>query len=556
MMRAPRLLLTAVACLQLLLGSPAPAKSPEWDMLITNARIVDGTGSPWYRGAVAIKDGRIAWVGTGTPDTARAARLIDAGGQALSPGFIDLMGQETTTYLVDPTAAASKLTQGITTHLSGEGGSMAPQNDFTLPQPLMVAGKPLRWKSYADYFRILETHGVPLNMVHLVGAAQVRQVVMGDADRKPTSAELAQMKALVVEAMQDGAAGLTTALIYPPGSYQSTDELVELAKAVAPFGGIYATHMRNESAQLIPAIQEALAIGKAAGIPVHIYHLKAAGVRNWPLMADALALIADARAKGQDVTTDIYPYVRNGITLTAFVPPSYFADGAKPFFAKLKSPKLRAELRRIVESDDRSWENWYDHVGRDWRNVLIVSGEAGTDLVGLNLAEAAEKRGKDPWTFLFDTIATGGVFVTPASMNEEQKHLALKAPFVFIETDSSPVSPTRDGEGAHPRGYGAFPRVLAKYVREEKVLTLEDAIHRMSLAPANRLGLYDRGRIAPGMAADLVLFDPEKVQDNATFEKPAQYSTGIDKVWVNGQLAVDGGKVTGALPGKVIRYQQ
>lgn len=555
---AARLVLAISLVAQLLLSGPSLAQdgAPRWDYLIVNARIVDGTGSPWYRGAVAITGGRIAWIGTVPPDPKLSKRVIDAKDRVLSPGFVDFMAQDSSTYLTDPPSAASKLTQGITTHLSGEGGSMAPHSERTQPDPVMIDGKPYKWRTYAEYFAIMEAQGVPVNVLHLVGAAQVRRAVMGDEDRKPSAAEMARMKALVDEAMKDGAAGLTTALIYPPGNYQDAAELIELAKVVTPYGGIYTSHIRNESNLLIEAIDEALAIGAGAAIPVHIYHLKAAGVRNWPLMEKAIAHITAARDAGQDVTADIYPYVRNGIGLRSFVPPSNFAQGAEAFYKRLADPKVRAALRRTVETDTTSWENWFDHIGQDWNNALITNASAGEDLIGLSVAQAAAKRGKEPWTFVFDTIAAGGVSVAPASQDEEQKRLALQAPFVSIDTDSRPVSPEKDGNAVHPRAYGAFPRVLAKYVREEKVLTLEDAVRRMSSAASNRLGLYDRGRIAVGMAADLLLFDPATVRDNATFEQPAQYSTGMDFVWVNGVLAIDDAKLTGAKAGKVLRYQR
>jgi N-acyl-D-amino-acid deacylase len=525
-----------------------------WDTLIVNARIVDGTGAPWYRGAVAVADGKIVWIGAPAPNGLHAKRVIDAHDRVLSPGFVDLMAQDTLPYLTDPESAGSKLLQGITLHLSGEGDSPAPQSLATQPDPVMIAGKRYRWRSYAEYFAILEHYGVPLNVVHDIGAAQVRRVVMGDQDRKPSPAEMEKMKALIDQGMRDGAVGLSTALIYPPGNYQDTQELIELAKVIRPYGGFYSSHMRNESSDVIGAIDEAVAIGKGAGVPVEIYHLKAAGVRNWPLMETALARIAAARREGVDVTADIYPYVRNGIGLDSFVPPSSYAKGQDAFTKTLADPQVRAALRKVVETDT-SWENWYDHVGRDWNNVLITDASLGKDLVGLSVAQAAKLRGKDDWDFVFDTIVQGGLAVAPLSMNEEQKRLAMRAPFVMFDTDSSPVSPTVNGAAVHPRAYGTMTRVLAKYVRDEKVLTLEDAIRRMTSAPADRLGLHDRGRIAVGLPADLLLFDPDRVQDHATFENPAQYSTGMDFVWVNGVLAVEDGKVTGARGGKVLRLQ-
>lgn len=537
---------------------PVPAgAAPKWDYLIVHARIVDGTGSPWFRGSVAVSNGRIAWMGTITPSSSDAKTVVDAKDRVLAPGFVDLMAQDSLTYLTDPGSAASKLTQGITMHLSGEGGSPAPQSDLTQPEPVMIGGKPFKWRTYKEYFKILEDHGIPVNILHNVGAAQVRRAVMGVEDRPPTPAEMTQMKKLVDEAMKDGAAALTTALIYPPGNYQTTAELTELAKMVAPYGGLYTSHMRNESDHLLEAIDEAIAIGTGAGIPVEIYHLKAAGVRNWPLMEKALAHIAAARERGVDITADIYPYIRNGIGLGSFVPPSNFAKGPEAFYARLKDPAVRAQLRKLVETDTTSWENWYDHVGQDWNNVLITSAREnlGRDLVGLSIAQAASRRGKDVWEFVFDTIAAGGVGVAPLSMNEEQKRSAMKAPFIMFDSDSRPVSPEVDGTAVHPRAYGTMTRVLAKYVREEKVLPLEDAIRRMTSSSYNRLGIFDRGRIGPGYYADLVLFDPNTVQDHATFEKPDQFSTGMDYVWVNGVLEIDDGKLTGARAGKALRFQ-
>jgi N-acyl-D-aspartate/D-glutamate deacylase len=543
----------ALGALLLATLAPAAQADEQWDFLITNARIVDGTGSPWFRGAIAIDEGKIAWIGNETTETMRAARIIDAKDRVVSPGFMDFMGQSTLVYVTNPASAQSRLTQGITVHLGGEGGSPAPQNETTQPDPVMIDGKPYRWRTYKEYFDILETLGVPVNVVHNVGAAQVRRVVMGVEDRKPTPREMEAMKKLVDEAMRDGASGLSTALIYPPGNYQTTTELVELAKMVKPYGGFYSTHMRNESNQLLEAIDESIAIGKGAGIPVQIYHLKAAGVKNWPLMQKAVDKIADARTAGLDVTTDIYPYVRNGIGLGSFVPPWSYAKGPEAFYKTLSDPKVRADLRKVVETDT-SWENWYDHVGQDWANVQITDDRLGKELVGLSIAEAAKLRGKDAWTFVFDTIAEGGVSVAPLSMNEEQKRIALKAPFVMINTDTSPASPDVDGLATHPRAYGTMPRVLAKYVRDEKVIPLEEAIRRMTSASANRLGLFDRGRLGVGYAADVLIFAPETVQDRATFENPAQYSTGMDYVFVNGVLAIDDGKMTGARAGKVIRY--
>lgn len=537
-----------------LLCCSARAAEDVLDVLIVNARIVDGGGNPWYRGSVGIRDGRIVSVVPGSVTTP-AKRVVDAADRVVAPGFIDLMGQETSVYLTDPDSARSRLYQGITTHVSGEGSSHAPQNERTQRKPEMVDGKPLRWRTYKEYFQILESHGVPINVAHNVGAGQVRLVVMGEESRTPTAAEMEEMKRLVAEAMDDGAFGLSTALIYPPGVYATTTEIAELAKVAASRGGFYSTHMRNESVGLLAAIDESIQIGELAGLPVHIYHLKAAGKRQWPLITQAIDRIGAARTRGLDVTSDIYPYIRNGIGLESFLPPTLYVNGfaaAKKLVAK---PAKRRELIAELENPNTSWENWYQHVGADWSKVLVTdSGQYPRDVAGLSVADVARKEGRDVWDTFFD-LAMAQVTTAPESMDEAQKHAALRAPWVMIETDTPPVN-IETAKSTHPRALGAFPRVLAKYVRDEKILTMEDAIRRMTSVVANRLGLTDRGRIAPGMAADLVVFDPQRIQDQATFEKPLQFSTGVDYLLINGKLSIDEGRATGALAGQVLRHRQ
>ncbi|GBD32395.1 N-acyl-D-glutamate deacylase [bacterium HR33] len=522
-----------------------------FDLLIVNARVVDGTGSPWYRADVAVQGGSIAAMGRLAGRPARV--VIDARDRVLAPGFIDMMGGSTLPLLLDPPSALSKLTQGITTMLVGEGGSLAPQNEKTLADAAPGLDTVVTWRRYREYFRLLESKGIPLNVLHTVGATQVRVAVIGEEGREPTPAELEQMKALVREAMEDGAVGLSSALIYPPGAYATTEELIELAKVAAEYGGVYFSHMRNESGGLLEAIEEVVAIAESAGLPGHIYHLKAAGEENWRLMAPALDLIRRARDRGVDITADIYPYVRNGIGLGAFLHPRHYVQGDEALRQRLGDPAFRRELRRELETT-YDWENWYRHVGRNWDNVLITSVGRNGDprFVGLSLSEAARLAGRDVWEFFFDLVSQGGVSVNPLSMDENQKRLALRAPFVMFDTDASPVNP-RNVASAHPRAFGTFPRILAKYVREEGVIPLEEAIRKMTALPADRLRLYRRGRIAPGMAADLVIFDPSRITDRATFTQPLQYSEGIDYVIVNGRLVIDAGRFTGALPGLVLR---
>ena len=533
-------------------AGPAPAAAPAeaFDVLVRGGRIVDGTGNPWYRGDVGIRGGRIVEIGNleGRP----AARTVDAAGRVVAPGFVDLMGVSTWAFLADPATAESRLRQGITTSMAGEGGSHAPMNARVLGD-VTLGGQPVRWSTFAEYFRLFEQRGVALNVVHNVGAAQVRRVAMGDEAGAPTPAQMDEMRRLVRQAMEDGAVGFSTALIYPPGIYATTEELIEMGKVVGEYGGVYFTHMRNESGGLLDAIRESIRIGEGAGIPVHIFHLKAAGQENWPRMREALALIQDARTRGLDVTTDIYPYIRNGLGLDSFVHPRHYAAGEAAFLATLGDPAVRQALRREIETTS-DWENWYRHVGGDWGKVLITAVGPRVDraIVGLSVQQAADRAGADAWDTYFDLLARGGVEVAPESMNEEQKREALRAPFVAIETDSPPANPAT-AASSHPRAFGAFPRVLAKYVREEGVLTLEDAIRRMTSLPANRMGLRDRGRIAPGMAADLVIFDPARIQDRATFTNPLAFATGVEFLFVNGELVIDGERLTDRMPGQVLR---
>jgi N-acyl-D-amino-acid deacylase len=525
-------------------------QSDVFDVVISGAHVVDGSGNPWYLSDVGIRDGLIVEIGNLSQRA--STRVIDAHGRVLAPGFIDMMGGTTLPLLLDPVTAQSKLRQGVTTLMAGEGDSMAPQDERTIKELNLPAGIS-HWTTFEEYDRMLGTKGIGINVIHNVGAAQVRRVVIGDEDREPTAEQMAKMKEIVAKAMQDGSVGLSTALIYPPGTYAKTEEIIELAKVAAQYGGVYFSHMRNESGQLLEAIQETIRIGEEAHIPVHIYHLKAAGQDNWPLMTKALLLIQSARDRGVDVSADIYPYIRNGIGLGSFIHPKHYANGSDVFLATLSDPKVRADLRREIETTT-IWENWYHHVGKNWDNVLVVQVPAKVDkrYEGKSVEEIAALRNADVWSTFFYLVQQGGVDVDPKSMNEEQKQQALRAPFVSIGSDAEPMNPAVSTY-AHPRTFGTFPRILAKYVREEKVISLESAIRQMTSLPANQLKLWNRGRIAPGLAADLVLFDPAKVADTATFAKPLSHARGMEYVFVNGQLAIDNGQTTGAQAGRVIR---
>jgi N-acyl-D-aspartate/D-glutamate deacylase len=511
------------------------AKAQPYDLLIAGGRILDGSGNAWFDADVAVRNGAVAAIGRIGGGQAR--RVIDARGRYVMPGFVDMMGGSTEPLRTSRASAESKLRQGITTMLAGEGGSVAPSE---------------RWPRYRDWFSALEKQGIPLNVVHNVGAAQVRRMVMGVENRAPSASELDKMRALVRQAMEDGAVGLSTALIYPPGTYATTDELVALAKVVGEFGGLYLTHMRNESFAVLDAVRESIEIGRKAGIPVHIFHLKAAGEENWPLMRKAVELIESTRHAGQDVTADIYPYIRNGIGLGSFLHPRHYGKGADPFLSTLKDPAVRAELRKEVESTS-DWENWYRHVGSNWDNVLVASvGSGDKRFEGKSIAEIARLRGSGEWTTFFDLVAANNVSVNPKSMDEAQKHLALRTEWVSVCTDAAPTD-IRTATGAHPRAFGSFVRVLSLYVRDEKVLSWESAVRKMSSLAANRLSLFDRGRIALGMAADIVVLDAGRLADRASFTNPLAFPEGISYVLVNGVPVIDGGRLTDANPGRVLR---
>jgi N-acyl-D-amino-acid deacylase len=539
--------------LQLLFVSSGRAQP--FDVVVRHGRIVDGSGNPWYRADLGIRGSRIVVIGDLAHTSAK--QTIDAHDDVVAPGFIDMMGGDSYVLVEEPNSVDSKLQQGCTTMLVGEGYSEAPQNDVTAKALQKEYPKAdVTWHSFKEYSDLLTRHGIGMNVIHNVGAAQVREIVLGDTNRRaPTPEELDKMKALVTEAMQQGAVGISSALIYPPGNFATTQELVALATAVAPYGGIYLTHVRDEGSHLLEGIAEAISIGEQAGIPVHIYHLKAAGAENWHLIDAALQRIQAARNRGVEVTADAYPYLYNGLNLGSFIPPDAYSAGKEALERSLAGPTVRQHLEIQIKARS-DWENWYLHIGSDWNNVLIakVPPDMDTQYEGLSLHQVAVLRGKDDWTTFFDLVQQGDPSVSPRSMNEEQKRAIYREPWVSISSDASPADSAVDAH-VHPRAYGTFPRIYAKYVREDPVLTLEDAVRKMTSLPADLLGLFDRGRIAPGMVADLVIFNPDRIQDTATFTKPAVYPKGIDDVFVNGVLAIDHGRATGELSGKVLSHK-
>jgi dihydroorotase/N-acyl-D-amino-acid deacylase len=478
----------------------------------------------------------------------------------VAPGFIDMLGQSDLTILVNP-HLPSKIFQGITTEFTGEGGSVAPLNDR------IIAADRLSydhykinpdWRTLGQYFARLERQGIGINVGDYVGATQVRRMVLGDDDRQPTADELAKMKGLVADAMRDGAVGLSTSLQYPPAPYAKTEELIALASEAARFGGVYATHMRSESKDILSALDEAIRIGREAKLPVEIWHLKVAGKSNWGRMGQVVAKIDSARRAGVDLAADTYGYTAWFNSLSAMVPPWAHDGGTTKLIERLRDPAARRRIRRDMLTPG-SWENneWQDIRGPDAILIGAVQNPALLPLQGKTLAEIARQKKADPIDALLDLLIEDQAYTYVAvfGMAEPDVVLALKQPWVSINNDSQGTAP--DGilgqEHPHPRAYGTFPRILRKYVREGKQLSLEDAIRKFSSLPAQRMHLADRGVLKAGMWGDVVLFDPAQVRDLATFAKPNQLSEGMRWVLVNGVPVIAAGKPTGKLPGKVLR---
>src|SRR5580658_266755 len=541
----------------LLLATLAHAQAPAFDLIITRGHLIDGTGSPWYSGDLGIRDGKIAAIGN--LSAAPRKRTIDAAGKVVAPGFIDMLGQSELTILVDP-RLPSKIYQGITSEITGEGNSIAPLNDAIIQTDHTGYDHyKIRpdWRTFRQYFARLEKQGMGINLASYVGATEVRRMVLGEDDIQPTPAQLDEMKALVRDAMKDGAAGVSTALEYAPAPYAKTEELIALATEAGKAGGIYSTHMRNESDSVLEAIDEALRIGREAHIPVEIWHIKVAGKANWGRMPEVVAKLNAARAAGADVTADTYAYTAWYNDFSAFIPAWAHDGGDAKLVERLKDPITREKIRKDMLTPSKDWDNeWQEIPGPDAIMIGAVENPALLPLQGKRLSEIAKMWNKDPMDALFDfLIQDTSTGVAVFGMSQPDVTLALQQPWVAIDNDSEGTSP----EGIlgqahpHPRAYGTFPRILAKYVREEKVLTLEDAIRKFSALPAQRLRLTDRGVLKAGMWADVVIFDPASVRDRATFDNPNQFSEGMEYVLVNGVPVIDQGKMTGALPGKVLR---
>ncbi|HEX6616753.1 MAG TPA: D-aminoacylase [Gemmatimonadales bacterium] len=552
--------LAHVAALVLLSAAPGRlwAQDDVLDVVIRNGRIIDGTGSPWYAGDVGIRAGRIAAIGW--LDGAAARQTVDAAGLVVAPGFIDMLGQSELSILIEP-SLPSKIFQGITTEITGEGGSAAPLDDSIIAADRADYehyGITPDWRTLGEYFARLERQGIGINLASYVGATQVRMMVLGDSNRTPSSEELERMKTLVRDAMHDGAVGVSTALQYPPAPYASTEELIALAAEAAKLGGVYATHMRSEGDRIDAALDETFRIGREARIPVEIWHLKVAGKRNWGRMPHVVARIDSARRAGIDVAADTYAYPAWFNSMSAFVPPWAHDGGTASLLQRLRDPATRRRIRRDMLTPSTTWDNeWQEIPGPQAVIIGVVRNPALEPYLGKTLAEVAAMRRTDPLETLLDLLVEDEAATSVAvfGMSERDVALALEQPWVSIDNDSQGTAP--DGLlgrlHPHPRAYGTFPRILRKYVREQHRLTLEEAIRKFSSLPAQRMRLGDRGVLKVGMWADVVVFDPDSVRDRATFADPNQLSEGMRWVLVNGIPVIADGQATGALPGQVLR---
>ena len=537
------------------------AGDPPFDVVILNGRIVDGTGAPWFHGDLGIRGDRIVRITpAGMLRSAPAGERIQANGQVVAPGFIDIQSHSRGAFLGGGDGRViSKVTQGITTEIMGEGTTNAIINDRTFAgEEITPAQRALidRYggpRGFDHWLTDMEVHGASVNVGSFLGGNNVRIYAKGASQGPASPAELDSMRMVVRWAMEGGAFGIATALIYPPATFASTTELIEAARAMAPYGGVYITHKRSEADQYLEALDEAIQIGAEAGVAVEIYHLKPAGARNWSKAEAGIARIDSARAAGVDVQANIYPYVAGGTGLTACFPP--WASEDNRLFENLANPTVRERMRGEMERDDVEWENLCGLATPEGVLILGLDQEENAPFIGLRLSEIAEARGTDWIEAAFDLVLSerqrvGTIYYL---MDEENVRLNLRQPWIKFGTDAGGADPETATSLVHPRAYGTFPRILGRYVREEGVITLEDAVRKMTSAVTTRLQIQDRGLLREGMFADIVIFDPETIEDRATFEDPHQLSVGVHYVFVNGVLVLREGVHTGALPGRALR---
>ncbi|MGQ0715483.1 MAG: N-acyl-D-amino-acid deacylase family protein [Gemmatimonadaceae bacterium] len=555
-------LVALAACTRAPTISGVSPESEPFDVVITGGRVVDGTGSAWFYGDVGIRRDRIARITpAGMLATARARDRIDARGLVVAPGFIDIQSHSREDFLTGDGRVVSKVTQGITTEILGEGWTNAPANELTLagsgditdPELQALSRSLMGPRGFDAWLRAMERHGVSTNVGSFVGATTVRVYAKGQAMGPASPAELDTMRLVMRNAMEDGAFGLASALIYPPGSFASTEELVEVARAMAPYGGVYITHMRSEADQLLEAIDEAIRIGREANVPVEIYHLKAAGRRNWPKAAQAIAKIDSARRAGLDVQANMYAYIAGGTGLSACLPPWASAEGK--LLDNLKDSATRARIRAEMLLERIEWENLCQLASPDGVLLLDLRKDENKRFVGKRLTEVAATLGREWPDAIIDLLVAeehriGTVYFL---MDEQNVALQLRQPWMKFGTDAGGFDPDSAEGPSHPRAYGNYPRLLGKYVRDERVMSLEEAIRKMSSSVATRLSLQERGILRAGMYADVVVFDPATIADRATFESPHQLSVGVRHVLVNGTAVVRDGRHTGAKPGRIVR---
>jgi N-acyl-D-amino-acid deacylase len=552
-MRILSFLVASSLCL--LTAVVAPAAEPAYDLVIRNGKIVDGTGNPWFAGDVAVRGDRIVAVGRVPPG--KAVREIDAKGLIVAPGFID-MHSHSDYVLLEDGDAQSKIRQGVTTEVLGEGRSAGPYKGKLTAHRATVGGKEVSWTTLSGYFDTLEKAGISVNVASYVGMDNVWEGVMGNSYARPSAEEREAMKTLLDEAMKDGAFGLSSLLAMPPGSLATTDDLVELCKVVAKHGGLFSTHNRNEGTEVLAAVKEAITIGEKAGVPVDVIHLKIADKKLWGHTNELVALIDEARKRGVNVQANVYPYTRGNNDLASIIPPWAHEGGTAKMLGRLKDPKDRERMKKDIREGIPGWYDHFTAVGGDWGRMLVSGKGAYEGLTMERILATRKDRPADDLDVLFDILVEegGSVPTVYAHHTEKDMQLALTQPWCSIGSDGSALAvegPLRRGN-PHPRSFGTFPRVLGVYVRELKVLRLEDAVRKMTSLNASKLGISDRGLLRAGNFADLTLFDPEHVADHATYDKPFQYSEGIAYVIVNGKVVLDQGKHTGTRPGRTIRH--
>jgi N-acyl-D-amino-acid deacylase len=551
------LLLSLAPALRARPQGASPDAVPQYDLLIVNGHIYDGSGSPWFSGSIGIKDGKIADVGRLVNATAR--RTIDAAGMAVTPGFIDLHCHSDFPLLVDGNGQ-SMLRQGVTTEILGEHASAGPilgHDREEVDRSLRRMGTSLDWTTLGEYFARMQRQGFSPNIASYVGSEQVWVDVIGTENRRPTPEEMEKMKSLVDQAMREGAIGVSSDLAVPPNSFLTTGDLIELAKVAGKYGGIYATHLRNEGDGSPEAVSEAIEIGEKAHVPVHIFHFKYSGVNNWGHIQSLIDQVQQARDRGLDITVNQYPYPAgfNPFRNMA-LPPKFLFGSLDEMAARLKDPKNREEIRTDIANGLPGWDSDIRAAG-GWHGILISSllNPENKKYIGKRMDEVAKMMDKDPLDAYCDLLISermgGGAIYFAVS--EDDIRQALPQPWLSIGSDGGAVSPAMTWLGnPHPRYYGTFARILARYVRENNVITLPDAIRKMTSQAAAITGLTDRGLVRPGMAADINIFDPDKVEDKATFEQPMQYAVGFQYVIVNGTPVIEKGEHTGAHPGKVL----